>query len=75
MEAHHALRVFWITGLASVLVDLDHALAAVIKIYFNPTFVDSRFLHPVVFAVACLLAISGVACVARLYIEAVLKKR
>ena len=74
MEIRRALCVFGIGGTVSVLVDIDHAFAALFHT-LNPSFEDGRFLHPFFFAAACLLILYLCAHLGRLYIELVLRRR
>ena len=75
MEASRALRVFWICGLASVLVDLDHAYSVVLHYTVYPSIVEGRLLHPLIFVIACVLILGLCAYLGRLYFGLVLRRK
>ena len=75
METRTSFRVFWITGGISVLVDLDHAYAALYKVWIDPTFTNSRFLHPLILVITCLFTLYLIAHLGRFYTQLVLRSR
>ena len=74
LETRTALFVFGITGLAAILVDVDHALAIFIQV-FSPEFTNSRFLHPYIGIIAGMFVLCITAHLGRFYIEQVLRNK
>lgn len=75
METHSSLRVFGWCGLASVLVDLDHAYSYVLYKTIYPTLAEGRILHPLIFLTICLLLGYMGAHLGRLYFKLVLRRK
>ncbi len=74
VETRHALRIFGICGLASVLVDIDHPITMLLIRPSHPEFENWRFLHPYIFLVAGVLASCLVTYLGGLYILCVLNR-
>lgn len=74
METRSAFRIFWICGLASVLVDFDHAYSVAIHYAFYPSVVEGRILHPLIFLIVCCLLGYLSAYLGRLYCKLVLER-
>jgi hypothetical protein len=51
VEARSAFRVFWVCGLASVLVDIDH----IVRTFPQYHWVQGRIWHAPLFALSCLI--------------------
>ena len=75
METRSALRIFGICGLASVLVDIDHAYALVLGATIYPSLTEGRLFHPAIILVVCCVGLVVCASVGRLYVERVLRRR
>ena len=75
LEARSAFRIFWICGLASVLVDLDHAYAMVLYFTIYPSVVEGRILHPLIFFVTCCLIGYLLSYLGRLYFGHILRRK
>lgn len=54
MEARRAFRVFWICGLAGVLVDLDHIASLILWKLWFPWITEGRIWHTPLFILSCL---------------------
>ncbi len=74
MEIRPAWRAGILCGGVSVLVDIDHAFAALFTT-LDPSFTDGRFLHPFFFAAACLLILYLCTHIGRLYVKLVLRRK
>jgi hypothetical protein len=75
METYSTFRIFWICGLAGVLVDLDHPYAILLNKTLYPSVVEGRLFHPLLFLIACFIILSLGTCIGRLYLELVLRRR
>lgn len=53
MEIHSTLRIFWICGLVSVLVDLDHVASLILWATKYPTLDEGRIFHSLLLTCAC----------------------
>ncbi len=74
METRRALLVFGISGIASVLLDLDHALAMVLWYFWYPTLDEGRILHPLFLIVSSMFILCMGAYLARLYHKYILRR-
>ena len=58
METRSALRIVWWCGLASVLVDFDHAISLLLGQYVNQSISEGRIWHTPFFILSCI----GICC-------------
>ncbi len=49
VESHSTLHIFWICGLASILVDVDHAISLLLWRYVNNQIAEGRIWHTPLF--------------------------
>jgi len=72
MEKWASFRIFWICGLASVLVDLDHAISLLLWWHITPEISEGRIWHTPLFIISCILICYMVSYLRGLYLKLVL---
>jgi len=55
VETSSSLRVFWVCGLAGILVDLDHLISLFLWRYINNQINEGRIWHTPLFILTCSL--------------------
>lgn len=72
MDARASLRIFWISGLTGVLVDVDHGVALILWRWVNPSISEGRLWHTPLFVASSIIAGYLVSHIGGLYSKLVL---
>jgi hypothetical protein len=75
METRRAFRIFWVSGLVSVLLDLDHPYSIILSGTIYPSIKEARLFHPLALFTACCVLLYLSTSIGRLYCKLVLRRR